>query len=166
MAFRMMTRTFALVLTLVVGSALADMALGHGASSVSAFSEHSRHFHGTKDCSRSNFSGGPGSFCSIESSNADLIPVGSNLYYDQPSPIPLTPTGSLLDSNVVLDAGNGNRARGRCTLDFATGLGLCGFSDGTGSFAGFQARFHIDCTSGPVCRVDGTYGFNSLDDER
>ena len=46
----------------------------------------------------------------------------------------------LLDSNIVLDAGNGNRAVGRCTLDLANGLALCLFFDGTGTLAGFNAR--------------------------
>ncbi len=49
----------------------------------------------------------------------------------------------FLDSNVVLDAVTGNRAVGRCTLDFQTFLGLCTFSDGTGKFAGFEARVDV-----------------------
>jgi hypothetical protein len=70
----------------------------------------------------------------------------------------------LLDSNVILDAGNGNRAVGRCTLDLMTGLGLCTFSDGLGQFSGFQARVDVDCRSG--CRWDGTYGFRETDEGR
>ena len=67
----------------------------------------------------------------------------------------------LLDSNVVLDAGDGNRALGRCTLDLTTGLGLCTFSDGIGSLAGFHARVAVDCTA--ECRWDGVYGFANVD---
>jgi hypothetical protein len=91
----------------------------------------------TKECSE--YTGAAGSFCTITYSNLAEIKVGSKLFYDQAAGIP---TG-LLDSAVVLDAGDGNRALGRCTLDFATTLGLCTFSDGTGQFAGFHARVDV-----------------------
>ena len=41
-----------------------------------------------------------------------------------------------LDSDIVLDPpGRGNnKAFGHCALDFATGIGLCTFSGGTGKF--------------------------------
>jgi hypothetical protein len=155
------TRTFTLVLTLLAGFILSETALNRGAASVLAFSERNRHFSGTKDCT--TFTGAPGSYCSISDSNLAKIPIGSNLYYDQPTPTPLSDGMSfLLDSNVALDAGNGNRAVGRCTLDFTTALGLCTFSDGTGELAGFHARINVDCTAGPAaCRLEGTYSFNS-----
>jgi hypothetical protein len=108
--------------------------------------------HVTKECSADK--GAAGDFCTITSSNLAAITVGSKVYYDQASGIPK----GLLDSNVVLDAGAGNRAVGRCTLDLTTALGLCTFSDGTGQFSGFRARVKVDCTSG--CRWDGTYSFN------
>jgi hypothetical protein len=91
----------------------------------------------TKECSENT--GAPGSFCTITSSNLAEIKVGSKVFYDQAAGIP---TG-ILDSNVLLDAGDGNRAVGRCTLDFATKLGLCTFTDGTGQFAGFHARVDV-----------------------
>jgi hypothetical protein len=91
-------------------------------------------------------------------SNLAQIPAGSLIYYDQPAGIP---TG-LLDSNVVLDAMGGNRAVGRCTLDFSTGLGLCTFSDGTGQLAGFTARINVSFLGGTLWAWDGTYNFNSL----
>ena len=86
-----------------------------------------------------------------------MIKVGSKVFYDQADGIP----AGMLDSHVVLDAGLGNRAVGRCTVDDTTNLGLCTFSDGTGQFAGFHARVSVDCTS--VCRWDGTYRFGSAD---
>jgi hypothetical protein len=49
---------------------------------------------------------------------------------------------------------------GRCTLDLATGLGLCTFYDGTGQLAGFEARVDVTCSAGPDCDWDGTYGIN------
>ena len=67
----------------------------------------------------------------------------------------------MLDSNVILDAGGGNRAIGRCTLDLTTGLGLCTFSDGTGNFAGFHARVKVSPpTDGKNWHWDGVYGFD------
>jgi hypothetical protein len=89
-------------------------------------------------------------------SNLAAIVVGSKVYYDQGAG---TPQG-LLDSNVVLDAGNGNRAVGRCTLDFTTGLGLCTFSDGTGQFTGFHARVDVSYLGGVNYAWDGTYSFS------
>jgi hypothetical protein len=112
----------------------------------------------TKECSQ--YFGNAGEFCTITSSNLRTIKVGSRVYYDQPVGIP----AGLLDSNVVLDAGNGNRAVGRCTLDLTTGLGLCTFSDGTGRFAGFNARVRVSPpTATEDWRWDGTYSFSPLD---
>ena len=129
-----------------------------GVATVSASSERNRELHVTKECSQDH--GLAGDHCTITSSNVPEIAVGSKVFYDQAAGIP---TG-LLDSNVVLDAGNGNRAVGRCTLDLMTGLGLCTFSDGLGQFSGFHARVDVDCRSG--CRWDGTYGFREPDEER
>ncbi len=130
------------------------LVLSGGVASVSASSERTRDLHVTKECSE--HTGAAGDFWTITSSNVRRIPVGTRVFYDQ---APGTPTG-LLDSNVVLDAGNGNRAVGRCTLDLVTNLGLCTFSDGLGNLAGFHARVDVDCTS--ECRWDGTYGFADL----
>jgi hypothetical protein len=90
-------------------------------------------------------------------SNVNRIPVGSKVLYDQPAGIP----AGLLDSNVVLDAGGGNRAVGRCTLDLAAGLGLCTFSDGTGKLAGFHARVEVTYAGGADWDWNGTYSFDS-----
>ena len=112
----------------------------------------------TKECTE--YTGAAGAFCTITSSNIAAIPVGSKVLYSQAAGVP----ANLLDSNVVLDAGNGNRAVGRCTLDLTTGLGLCTFSDGTGRLAGFQAR--IDVSPPAAGSVDwtwrGTFGFDSF----
>jgi len=143
------------VLPLVPVVAL-TLALSTGAASVSASSEHNKALHVTKECS--DYHGAAGEFCTITSSNLARIKVGSRVYYDQPAGIP----AGMLDSNVVLDAGNGNRAVGRCTLDFATGLGLCTFSDGTGRFAGFNARVQVSAPSAPGddWHWEGTYSFD------
>src|SRR5215208_955776 len=93
--------------------------------------EKKRALRVTKECSQFHYLAGD--YCTITSSNLDEIPVGTRITYDQAFGIP---TG-MLDSNVVLDAGNGSWAVGRCTLVGATGRGLCTFSDGFGELAGF-----------------------------
>ena len=158
MKFKTLTPIVALALMPVAGLIALTLALSTGTPSVSASSERNGHLHAVKECS--SYTGEAGSFCTITSSNLAEIKVGSNVFYDQAAGVP----AGLLDSNVVLDAGHGNRAVGRCTLDLTTNLGLCTFSDGTGQFTGFQARVRVDCTSGtPQCRLDGTYSFGSRD---
>src|SRR5262245_1403750 len=87
------------------------LTLSRGAVPVSAQTGRNGQLHATKDCSEAT--GLPGGHCTIESSDLSEIVPGSRVYYDQAGGIP----AGLLDSNVVLDAGNGNRAVGRCTLD-------------------------------------------------
>jgi hypothetical protein len=106
----------------------------------------------------------PGGHCTIASSNVPEIPAGSIVYYTQAFGI-VNPTS--IDSNVVLDAGNGNKAVGRCTVDFSITLpGVCTFSDGTGTLAGFTAR--VDVSPIPIIPPatytwDGTYRFANTD---
>jgi hypothetical protein len=108
-----------------------------------------------KECSE--YQGQPGDFCTITSSNLSEITPGAKVFYTQPAGIP----AGMLDTNVLLDAGDGSRAIGRCTLDFATGRGLCTFSDGTGDFAGFNARVKVTPPGfeGDDWHWRGTYGF-------
>ena len=143
------------IITLVAAFALAT-----GVISVSASepSQRTGSLHVTKECL--SYHGNAGDFCSITSSNLAEIKIGSKVFYDQADGIP----HGMLDSNVILDAGSGNRAIGRCTLDDTTNLGLCTFSDGTGQFTGFQARVLVDCTKS--CRWDGIYRFVTLDSTR
>jgi len=158
MKFKTMTTIFAFALLPVAGVGVLTLALGTGVVSVAASSGRTRQLHVKKECSQ--YTGAAGSFCTITSSNVLGITVGTRVFYDQAAGIPT----ALLDSNVVLDAGNGNRAVGRCTLDATTNLGLCTFSDGTGNLTGFHARVDVDCRSG--CRWDGPYGFAEFDGER
>jgi len=146
------------VLPLVPVVAL-TLALSTGVAPVSASAEENRPLHVTKECSEYHFAAGE--FCTITSSNLGRIKVGTRVYYDQAAG---TPAG-LLDSNVVLDAGNGNRAVGRCTLDLTTGRGLCTFSDGIGRFAGFNARVRVTppADAQDDWHWEGTYSFSSID---
>ena len=149
MKSRLTTTRFALVLL-----AAATLTV-----SVSA-TEKKGDLHAVKECSQYNQM--PGGFCTFIRSDFALIQPGTRVYYDQAPGIP----AGLLDSNVVLDAGAGNRALGRCTLDQATGKGLCTFSDGTGQFAGFQARLEVSFAGGANFRWDGTYSFDHDRDRR
>ena len=144
------TRVPLLILGLLVGVAVIAPD-----TNVSASLGRSGALHVDKACP--DYHGHPGEFCTITASNLSEITPGAKVVYTQPAGIP----AAMLDSNVLLDAGDGNRAIGRCTLDFATGRGLCTFSDGTGHFAGFQAR--IDVTppgfDGDDWHWRGTYAF-------
>ena len=135
---------------------LAAFLWGVGGSPLKASSQDTerRQARITKECSQ--YTGSAGSFCTITSSSLPFIGAGAMVIYDQAAGIP----AGLLDSNVVLDAGHGNRALGRCTLDLQTGLGLCTFSDGTGNLAGFHARFDVTPPSDGVnWHWNGTYWF-------
>jgi hypothetical protein len=131
-----------------------------GVATVSASSERNRELHVTKECSQNTRL--PGGFCTITSTNLPAIKVGSKVYYTQNTGIP---TAFALDSNVVLDAGSGNWAVGRCTLDLSFS-GLCTFSDGTGQLTGLHARVAVSYTGGFDFRWDGTYSFRETDEDR
>jgi hypothetical protein len=126
----------------------------------------------TKECPGSPpfVSDAPGGFCTITRSSLAIL-VGSHIFYDQAfyNRMHGSDSTGVLDSNVVLDAGNGNMAVGRCTLDFAiifppiSGPGLCTFSDGTGNLRGFEARvdvFYRPLTNDWIWR--GTNRFRSV----
>jgi hypothetical protein len=156
----MTTHHRGLVAFVVIPGVLAlTFAFSTGAASISA-SERDRRLHIEKDCT--GYEGFAGQFCTIKMSNVGEIKVRSKIFYDQAAGIP----SGLLDSNVVLDAGNGDRALGRCTLDFATMSGLCTFSDGTGVLTGFHARVEVSSLrdSHNGWAWDGTYGFDRESD--
>ena len=116
--------------------------------------------HIQKNCASYNYL--PGGVCTIVSSNLPEIPAGSIVHYTQAFGI-LNP--AWLDSNVVLDAGNGNKAVGRCTVDFSvTTPGVCTFQDGTGQLASFSARVSVSTSvnSSGNFTWDGFYRFNLL----
>lgn len=121
-----------------------------------ASSSRSGALHVTKECSA--YTGLVGSYCTITSSNLKAIKVGSKVVYAQAAGT------TALDSDVTLVVGNHKVAFGHCQLDFATGTGLCTFSGGIGEFRGFEARADVSYLGGPSWAWDGTYSFNSDDD--
>jgi hypothetical protein len=158
---RINVKNISFALVPLVSVAALTLSLSKGVTSVSASNAQNGQLHVTKQCSQPQYTGVAGQFCTITSSNLDEIKVGSRVYYDQNAGIP----AGMLDSNIVLDAGSGNRAVGRCTLDLGTGLGLCTFSDGIGQFAGFQARVDVSppTATDPInWHWEGTYSFRPL----
>ena len=155
---------------LLAGLALAAMsvvltltlALSEHVASVSADSEHSGDLQIVKNCSA--YTGGPGSYCTITSSNVPEIPAHTRVFYDQAYGIPDPVPPGMLDSNVVLYVGTGNWAVGRCTLD-PDSIGLCTFSDGVGPLKGFHARIDVSPAPGVANYYwKGTYGFRPTSD--
>ena len=141
----------------LAGVATLALSLSTKVIPVSAQSGRSGQLHIVKDCSSYNRMAGD--TCKIVISNLVEIPVGSLVHYTQAAGI-LNP--AWLDSNVVLDAGHGNKAVGRCTVDFSIATpGVCIFFDGTGRLAGFSA--HVSVSTVPTPPADftwnGTYSF-------
>jgi hypothetical protein len=123
------------------------------ASSQHRASGATKPLHVTKDCS--GYKGVAGNFCTIRSSNVKALKVGSKIFYLQAC------CKAALNSDTVLYAGAGSIAAGHCLLHYATGTGLCTFSDGTGTLAGFHARVRVtaDPSIQNLWHWDGTYGF-------
>jgi hypothetical protein len=115
-------------------------------------SHHRHSLHISKDCS--TFSGAPGAICTITASNLPAIPAGTIATYLGPTFGP-----DKLDSTVVLDAGFGNTATGRCKVGFATFTGKCTFSKGTGSLAGLHAKVKVTVDATGLWHWDGSYSF-------
>lgn len=125
------------------------------ASASLSASPRSGDFQLTKECS--GFTGGPGSFCTVMSSNVKAIKADSKIIYLQPDQV-----GTALGSDVVLDLpGPGhNKAFGHCSL----AVGVCTFSGGIGEFTWFQASVvvtHNDDFS--LWFWNGTYSFSPHD---
>jgi len=144
------------VLGLVAGAALlAALWLSvSAASSQSQAPRGTKAFHATKDCS--GFTGLVGAYCTIRSSNVKALKVGSKIFYVQAA------GKTALDSDAVIYVKRGSVATGHCLLRFATGVGLCTISDGTGALAGFRLRVRVTASSSipKLWHWDGTYSFN------
>jgi hypothetical protein len=131
----------------------ATLLLTAGVSASSAATSQTRPLKAKKDCSGAT--GRVGFFCTIRASNVKAIKVGARIFYFQAN------TRTQVNSDVVLYAGRGNTATGHCLLRYATGRGLCTFSDGTGTLAGFKARINVspDSTTPNLFHWEGTYSF-------
>jgi hypothetical protein len=127
-----------------------------GASALSA-SHRSGDLHVKKECVAPDFTGNAGDFCTITASDLRAIEPGSRVIYA------VGITSASLDTDVVLDTpgpGN-NKAFGHCTLDVATGLGVCWFAGGTGKFTHFRASVQVTPPGADgYWHWDGTYSFS------
>jgi hypothetical protein len=106
----------------------------------------------TKECSE--YKGLAGDFCTITSSDLEEIGVGSKVVYADAA------GEGTLETDVVLDAGSGDRADGHVVLDLAAEKGVVNFSGGTGRFAGFQAHADVSTDSEGLWHWEGTYSFD------
>ena len=125
----------------------------------SASFARSGNLHVTKECSA--YTGAAGDVCTITSSNAKEIAVGSKVVYAQAANF----STLSLDSDVVLDLpGPGNNTvSGHCRLNLVTGVGVCTFSGGTGKFTHFRGSANVSYLGGPDYAWDGTYSFDLRD---
>ncbi len=142
---------------LVVAAAVFSLAAlaftASAASSQNRSPQATKAFHATKDCS--GFTGLPGAFCTFRSSNVKAVKVGSRIFYLQMA------GKTALNSDIAIHVGPGTLATGHCLLRFATGVGLCTISGGTGKLAGFHARVRVTADSSipKLWHLDGTYSF-------
>jgi hypothetical protein len=108
----------------------------------------------TKECSE--YTGLAGDFCTITSSNLDEIAAGAKVIYAKAA------EGGTLDTDVVLDAGSGNTAKGHVVLDLGSSKGTARFSGGTGNLEGFEAQADVTADSDGLWHWSGTYSLGRL----
>ena len=87
----------------------------------------------------------------ITSSNIEEIEAGVKVIYAEAE------GGGTLDTDVVLDAGQGNSAKGHVVLDLGANKGTVTFSGGTGKFVGFEAHADVTADSDGLWHWEGTY---------
>ena len=104
--------------------------------------------HIRKECSEYN--GLAGSFCTITASNLDAIPVGARVVYASAA------GESVIDSDLVVESGDGTITSGHVVLDLVANTGTVTFADGTGPLAGFNADTEVTY-DGAEWHWDGTY---------
>jgi hypothetical protein len=155
--FRAQRRVLVVAASLLVVAASA-LAVTASAQSGSRANHRIRPLHVTKECPPSQYKGEIGSYCTVTFSNVGAITVGTRIFYAQAA----GPTS--LDSDIILYAGSGNTATGHCALDFATGLGRCTLSGGTGTLKGIRARVDVSYVGGPNWAWNGTYRFREHGD--
>jgi hypothetical protein len=161
-AMRLQATVTAIGFAVVLGGMAALDGLPHMSVGVVSAAGRNGTLRITKNCTQYFAAhGAAGQFCTIESSTLPQIPAAATtrVYYDQAFGLPPIGTNGFLDSNVVLYVGSGDWAVGRCTLDGNVGTGLCTFTDGTGSLAGFRARLSVAPLAGADFSWDGPYSF-------
>ncbi len=135
---------------LVVTFFVASSTLAARSGSTSADETH--FFQGVKTCAPQTEP--PLIVCVITTSNVPLLQGASIAYISDPL-IFSDPTPGRIESDVVLTTTETtpSTADGHCTFYFATGTGLCAYTRGTKSLAGFHATLVI----GTISSSAGTY---------
>jgi hypothetical protein len=139
-----MRRIFGLILVVTLAGALAVASQARTTASPS----RSGALHVTKDCGQ--YSGEPGGYCTILTSNLPAIAPDSKVFYFEAA------AGGQLDSDLALYASPGNVALGHVVLSLGTRTGVITFRGGTGDFRGFRAQADVTFSEG-VWHWDGTY---------
>jgi hypothetical protein len=141
-----------LCLFLGVAAAACLAAAGSAHTGVGHSTPHTGRLHVKKDCS--HYTGKAGSFCTVTSSNLELVAVGSKIVYW---------TAGGTDSDLTLYS-NGAKAFGHVLLDWPnSGIGTIKFSGGTGPFRTFKAILVVHPIGNPAktpyWRWDGNYSY-------
>jgi hypothetical protein len=139
------------VTILVVSSVLAARSGSNSADEV-------HFFQGDKTCHQN--SSPPYIVCVITTSDVALL-QGASVAYTSNPPTISDPAFGRIESDVVLTTTEAtpSTAYGHCTFYFATGTGLCTYTHGTKSLAGFHATLVIGTNSDGTYSVIGKYGF-------
>ena len=130
---------------------LVAAAIAFSAPAAMADSPRSGDLHITKECSQ--FTGLPGAFCTITSSNINAIKPGSKVVYAS------GPANGVLDTDIKIVRDGNSVAYGHVTLYFGGSPGLVTLSGGTGEFIGFSASAVVTHPPGHW-EWNGTYSFS------
>ena len=146
-------RTSRLGSLLAIG-AITAMTIAPGASAT----PRSGDLHIVKDCG--DYHGLAGQHCTITESNIRAIPVGARIVYASGV------VNGVLDSDITIEAGPGNVARGHVMLDFNHLPADVHLAGGTGKFTHIQASVKVTPVIPPTGEPrfwhwDGTYGFDN-----
>ena len=143
-----MKRIVGLILVIAMAGAFAVASQARTGASAS----RERALHVTKECGQ--YSGEPGGYCTILTSNLRAIAPDSKVFYFE------APAGGRLDSDLALYVSPGNVANGHVTLSLTNPpTGVIRFRGGTGDFRGFRARADVTVDAEGIWHWDGTYRF-------
>ena len=109
-----------------------------------------------KECNE--YTGDTPSYCMITDSNIAAIPKGTKIWYWGPDLGVADPM--MTAANAIIDAGVGNLASGYCIVDqtdMAHQAGMCAFTAGSGTLAGFNALIKVSEDAQGGFHWDGPY---------
>ena len=144
-----MKRSLFLLLAIAAAAVIATASSAHGQAP--PLKPHKGALHVTKECSE--YHGAVGEFCTITSSNIDVIQPSMQVVYV----LALSQDGTL-DSDLAISAGHGSVAVGHVVLNGTTSQ--ITFLGGTGDFAGFHANAVVSVDGTGLWHWDGTYSFS------